>query len=85
MVMPLVTTTYYVEVDDGSQTVTDSVLVTVNPPPEIILGEWPEYLCNTDDPVQLMADPEGGIYNGPGNILLNLMHQICLLEYIISG
>ena len=59
------TTTYTVEVDDGESTATDSVTVTVNPLPEIILGDWPETLCNQlEPPVQLTATPEGGVYSG---------------------
>jgi len=62
--MPTEDTKYYVEVNDGSQTTLDSVSVSVNPLPEITLGEWPEYICNTDDPIQLTASPEGGRYSG---------------------
>jgi len=42
-------------------------MIMVNPLPEIILGEWPEMLCNVGvPPVQLTAQPEGGIYSGNG-------------------
>lgn len=64
MASPLENTMYYVEVNDGVQTTLDSVSVTVNPLPEITLGEWPEYICNTDDPIQLTATPEGGVFSG---------------------
>ena len=65
VVSPEVTTTYTVEVNDGEQTVSSDVLVTVNPLPEIILGTWPEQLCNQQEPpVQLTATPEGGVYTG---------------------
>ncbi len=64
-VYPDVTTTYYVDVSDGFQTASDDVFVTVNALPLITLGDWPEQLCNQmEPPVQLTADPEGGVYSG---------------------
>lgn len=64
---PLENTTYYVEVNDGSNTANADVSVTVNPLPFITLVDWPEYLCNVDVlPVQLSAIPGGGTYTGPG-------------------
>ena len=66
-VEPEATTTYSVEVNDGNQTVSDDVTVTVNPLPVITLGDWPELLCHySESPVQLTADPPGGIYSGAG-------------------
>lgn len=65
VVTPEVTTTYIVEVNDGEQTASNEVTVTVNPLPEIILGDWPEQLCNQQEPpVQLTATPTGGVYSG---------------------
>jgi len=65
LVSPLVTTTYFCEVEDGDDVVTGDILVTVNPLPEITLGDWPETLCNQQEPpVQLTAEPEGGVYSG---------------------
>ncbi len=65
VVSPDVTTTYYVEVSDGEQVVNGEITVTVNPLPEITLGEWPENLCHVQEPpVQLTATPEGGTYSG---------------------
>jgi PKD repeat protein len=65
MVSPEETTTYMVEVSDGEQVVNGEVVVTVNPLPEITLGDWPEQLCNQQEPpVQLTAIPEGGTYTG---------------------
>jgi len=65
LVSPLLTTTYFCEVEDGEDVVTEEVLVTVNPLPAITLGDWPETLCNQlEPPVQLTAEPEGGIYSG---------------------
>ncbi len=64
-VYPDVTTTFYVDVSDGLQTATTDVLVTVNALPEITLGDWPDELCNQmEPPVQLTAEPEGGVYSG---------------------
>ncbi len=64
-VTPDTTTVYIAEVSDGNDTETDSVEVVVNGLPEITLGDWPEILCNEQEPpVQLTADPEGGTYSG---------------------
>lgn len=65
IVSPDVTTNYTVEVADGVETIWETVEVTVNTLPEIILGDWPELLCNQlEPPVQLTAEPEGGIFSG---------------------
>jgi PKD repeat protein len=65
MVSPVETTTYMVEVSDGEQLVSSEIEIVVNPLPEITLGDWPEQLCNQQEPqVQLTAVPEGGIYSG---------------------
>ena len=65
MAVPDTSTVYIVEVSDGTQTATDSVAVAVNDLPEITLGNWPEILCNEEEPpVQLTAEPEGGVYSG---------------------
>lgn len=65
LVSPELPTTYTCEVNDGENTVSDNVVVTVNPLPTITLGDWPETLCNQlEPPVQLTAEPEGGIYSG---------------------
>ncbi len=67
MVMPLVNTNYMVEISDGLQTINDGVSIVVNPLPVIILGDWPDYLCNVGQvPVQLSAIPAGGVYSGSG-------------------
>ena len=64
-VFPLVTTAYTIEVNDGNQSIFENVSVTVNPLPDITLGDWPEILCNQQEPpVQLTATPTGGIFNG---------------------
>ncbi len=59
------TTIFIIEVNDGIQTASDSITVEVFTLPEITLGDWPDQLCNEDEPpVQLTAIPEGGIYIG---------------------
>ena len=64
---PEESTTYYVEVFDGTSTVNADVYVSVNPLPMITLGDWPDYLCNVGvPPVQLSATPGGGTYSGTG-------------------
>jgi len=65
LAIPQETTTYFVNVSDDLQESEDAVVVTVNPLPVITLGDWPEILCNQEEPpVQLTADPEGGIFSG---------------------
>jgi len=65
VVYPEESTEYTVTVSDGNSNVEDNVFVTVYPLPTIELGDWPDYLCNEQEPpVQLTADPEGGVYNG---------------------
>jgi PKD repeat protein len=67
IVAPEETTTYMVEISDGHQSAVDEVMVVVNPLPEITLGDWPEMLCNQQEPpIQLTATPEGGTYSGDG-------------------
>ena len=62
---PEESTEYRVIVSDGNTTTEDSVLVTVYPLTDIELGDWPDYLCNQQEPpVQLTASPEGGVFNG---------------------
>jgi len=64
-VAPMETTTYMVEISDGDEVINGEVLITVNLLPEITLGEWPEVLCNEQEPpVQLTATPAGGVYSG---------------------
>lgn len=59
------TTIFILELYDGYQTIIDSIAVNVNPLSEITLGDWPEELCNEDEPpVQLYAEPEGGFFTG---------------------
>jgi PKD repeat protein len=65
IVSPLVNTTYTVVATDSMQTDTDQVTVQVNPLPVIVLGDWPDDLCNENEPpIQLTAQPEGGTYTG---------------------
>lgn len=67
LVYPLEPVTYMVEVADGNDVVEDEVSVGVHPVPVIELGNWPEYLCNQQQPpVQLTAIPEGGVFSGNG-------------------
>ncbi len=72
LVYPEVTTTYTLHVGDGGNVANDEILVTVYPIPIIELGEWPEYLCNQQQPpVQLTAIPEGGVYSGNSGVSPN--------------
>ena len=65
VVYPEESTEYTVAVSDGNSNVENNVFVTVSPLPTIELGNWPDYLCNEQEsPVQLTADPEGGVYSG---------------------
>ncbi|PLW94658.1 MAG: hypothetical protein C0591_12430 [Marinilabiliales bacterium] len=65
LILPDQTTTYAVEVNDGEQTENAQVTVTVNPLPEIVLVDWPEQVCNEQEPpIQLLATPAGGIFSG---------------------
>jgi len=62
---PSETTIYLLEVNDGEELVNGEVEVTVYQLPEITLGEWPEELCNEQEPpVQLTATPAGGTFSG---------------------
>ncbi len=65
IISPDQTTTYTVEVNDGEQTESAVVLITVNPLSEITFIGWPENVCNEDEPpIQLIAEPLGGIFSG---------------------
>ena len=65
VVSPEESTEYIVEVSDGTNSVEDNIFVTVYLLPEIVLGNWPEYLCNQQEPpVQLTATPQGGVFSG---------------------
>ena len=65
IVTPEETTYYFVEVYDGIQTAFDTLSVIVNNLPVITLENWPEVLCNEDEPpVQLEASPQGGVFSG---------------------
>lgn len=65
LVTPEENTTYFVEISDGLQSISGNIAITVNPIPEITLGEWPEILCNQlEPPVQLTAEPVDGVYSG---------------------
>jgi PKD repeat protein len=67
LVTPVINTLYMVDVSDGSQSASAAVTVVVNPLPEIILGDWPEMICNVGvPPLQLTAIPVGGEYSGTG-------------------
>jgi len=64
-VSPTETTIYYVEVDDGEQKAYAEAEITVNDLPMIIMVNWPEQLCNQQEPpVQLNTLPSGGTYSG---------------------
>lgn len=64
-VAPAVTTTYLVQVGEGTMVANDEAEIIVNAVPEIELADWPEHLCNAGtSPVQLVALPEGGTFSG---------------------
>ena len=64
-VVPDTTTIYVLEISDGMKSITDNILMIVHELPEITFVDWPELLCNENEPpVQLIALPEGGIYTG---------------------
>ncbi len=66
IISPEETTIYMVEVNDGEEIIEAEIEIVVNELPAITLGEWPEVLCNEQEPpVQLTAIPAGGIYTGP--------------------
>jgi PKD repeat protein len=65
LISPEQTTTYTIEVNDGEHTESAQVTVTVNPLPEIVLVDWPEQVCNEQEPpIQLLATPAGGVFEG---------------------
>ncbi len=64
-VTPEENTIFMVEVDDGEHTVNGEIEIVVNPLPEIMLIDWPESLCNQEEPpIQLEATPPGGLFSG---------------------
>ncbi|MEN8224000.1 MAG: GEVED domain-containing protein [Bacteroidota bacterium] len=66
IVIPLETTTYYVEVSDGSITGNGQVEIIVNPSPDVLLNIIPAVGLNTT-PFELTGgSPEGGVYSGAG-------------------
>jgi PKD repeat protein len=65
IVSPEESSIYIVEVDDGEHIVNGEIEIIVNPLPEIMLIDWPESLCNQEEPpIQLEATPTGGLYSG---------------------
>jgi PKD repeat protein/photosystem II stability/assembly factor-like uncharacterized protein len=63
--VPLFNTTYIVQVTDGVQENSGQVSVIVNELPEITLVDWPEEVCNEQEPpIQLTALPEDGTFFG---------------------
>ena len=65
IVSPTVTTTYSVTVDDGSNTASDNVTVTVNPLPVITFSLQSD-VCENAGPIELTATPSGGTFSGAG-------------------
>jgi hypothetical protein len=66
LVNPLVTTTYTVVVNDGSETVQADIALVVHPLPEVLCPADMEVM-DTDPVFQLTgASPAGGTYSGPG-------------------
>jgi hypothetical protein len=70
-VTPTQTTTYYTTVADGSLSATDSLVVTVYPPPTMAINGLDPGYCETDAPVALTGSPIPGEFSGPGIVLPN--------------
>lgn len=62
---PTSTTTYTATATNGACTVTDDVLVTVNPLPTVTVGA-DETTCVNYDPITLTGTPAGGTFSGTG-------------------
>lgn len=64
-VCPVTTTQYIVTVDDlGPATAqSDTITITVLPPPNV---QAPISICQTDPPINLVANPNGGSWSGNG-------------------
>lgn len=65
-VTPLVTTTYTVVVNSGSQNVTDNVVITVNPIPTVSFTGLNNTYCLSDAATNLLGSPVGGVFSGNG-------------------
>jgi len=66
MVKPNVTTLYSVTVNDGVQTITKNITITVNPKPAVALVGLSSSTCANSMPDTLLGFPSGGVYSGAG-------------------
>ena len=65
-VTPTQTTTYYITVTDGTLSASDSLVVTVYPPPSLSISGLAAGYCETDPAVTLTGAPTPGDFSGPG-------------------
>jgi hypothetical protein len=66
LVKPSVTTLYSVQVNDGVNTVTENVTITVNPTPSVAMVGLSSATCATSLPDTLLGFPAGGTFSGAG-------------------
>ncbi len=66
VVTPTVTTTYYVVVNDGANSVNGSIMVTVNPLPVVSFTGLNADYCQGEAASTLVGTPAGGTFSGPG-------------------
>lgn len=65
-VTPTQSTTYYVTVSDGTLSATDSIYISVYPPPTVTISGLAAGYCSTDPAVTLTGTPTPGDFSGPG-------------------
>ncbi len=86
-VTPTQTTTYYVTVSDGALSATDSLVVTVYPPPVLQITGLATGYCSTDPAVTLTGSPTPGDFSGTGIVpphsIPQLQEQVLILLHII--
>jgi len=66
MVAPIITTTYTVNINDGSNNKDTTVIVTVIPAPAVSFTGLSGNYCSNDLTDTLQGVPAGGVFSGPG-------------------